>query len=241
VPTIAALCDIDVRDLPFEGRSLVPQLFYDGTDDHERIVFAETNAPQKERAAISERWKLIYYFSSNVYELYDLAADPWEHANLAPQNPPMFATMKQSLQGWMDRVMFVRDPTFNQAFRQLSDVILRSPPTPQVATGGQRLDGIAILGIGVADGRPLRPGGKAELHVYFRVDQPTPISYRFQLAVWPVDAHDASPPAPAAIYRTASRTTASGAFATDRWKPGDYVRERGRPAIALRSTHLSRC
>jgi len=233
VPTVAALCAIDVHDLSFEGRSLVPQLFYDNADDRDRIVFAETNAPQKERAAISERWKLIYYFGSNLYELYDLSADPWEHTNLAPQSPPAFTTMKQALQGWMDRVMYVRDPTFNQAFRQLSDVVLRAAPTPAVATADQRLDGIAITGIAAAEGHPVAPGTTVDIHVYFEVAQPTPAAYRFQLAAWPIDpaAADAlpatdAPPAPAEILRTALRTTASGAFPTDRWKPGDHVRER---------------
>lgn len=226
VPTVAALCGIDVHDLPFEGRSLVPQLFY-GAEDRDRIVFAETNAPQKERAAISERWKLIYYFASNLYELYDLAADPWEHTNLAPQAPPALATMKQALQAWMDRVMYVRDPVFNQAFRQLSDVVLPSAPAPQVAAQGQTLDGIAILGAGIADGRPVTPGARLDVHVYFRVDRPTATAYRFQLAAWPVDpAAPAAAPAPGSILRSALRTTAGGAFPTDRWKRGDHVRER---------------
>jgi hypothetical protein len=135
--------------------------------------------------------------------------------------------MKQALQGWMDRVMFVRDPTFNQAFRQLSDVVLRAAPTPEVATEGQSVDGIAITGIGTSDGKPLAPGGKADIHVYFRVDQPTTAAYRFALAAWPVDrGAPPGPPSPGAIYRTPSRTTAAGAFATDRWKAGDFVRER---------------
>ncbi|HEX3759638.1 MAG TPA: sulfatase-like hydrolase/transferase [Kofleriaceae bacterium] len=227
VPTVAALCDIDVHDLSFEGKSLVPQLFYDHTEDHDRIVFAETNAPQKERAAISERWKLIYYFGSNLYELYDLATDPWEHNNLAPQSPPAFATMKQALQGWLDRVMYVRDPRFNQAYRQLADVMLPSAPAPQVATTGQTLDGIAILGAGIADDHPVAPDAKLDVHVYFHVDQPTATAYRFQLAAWPIDpANPTAAPAPSRIVRSSLRTTAGGAFPTDRWKAGDYVRER---------------
>ncbi|HEY0484256.1 MAG TPA: sulfatase-like hydrolase/transferase [Kofleriaceae bacterium] len=225
VPTVAALCGIDVHDLAFEGRSLVPQLFY-GAEDRDRIVFAETNAPQKERAAISERWKLIYYFGSNLYELYDLAIDPWEHTNLAPQHPPAFATMKQALEDWMDRVMFVRDPTFNQAFRQISDVVLAAAPHPEVATVDQAIDGIAILGIGTADGRPITPGAKVDVHVYFHVDRPTTTGYRFQLAAWPIDRRAPAEPAAAAITRSPLRATAGGAFATDRWKPGDHVRER---------------
>jgi arylsulfatase A-like enzyme len=230
VPTVAQLCGIDVRDLSFEGKSLVPQLFYDGAEDRERIVFAETNAPQKERAAISERWKLIYYFGSNLYELYDLTADPWEHTNLAPQAPPAFATMKQALQAWMDRVMYVRDPMFNQAYRQLSDVVLTAPPAPQIAAADQTLDGIAILGAGIADGKPAAPGAKLDIHVYFRVDRPTTAAYRFGLAIWQVGATDPAAPAaappPGGVIHTGVRATAAGAFPTDRWKPGDHVRER---------------
>ena len=226
VPTVAALCGIDVHDLSFEGKSLVPQLFYDGTDDRDRIVFAETNAPQKERAAISERWKLIYYLGSNLYELYDLKADPWEHTNLAPQGPPAMATMKAALQAWMDRVMYARDPKFNQAFRQIGDVALTAAPVPQVATTGQTLGGIAILGIGVAAGRELVPGTKVDVHVYFHVAQPTRTTYRFQLAAWPSDPQAPGEPAAARILRTGLRATADGAFASDHWQAGDYVRER---------------
>lgn len=220
VPTVAALCDIDVHDLQFEGRSLVPQLFY-GTEDHDRVVFAETNAPQKERAAISERWKLIYYFASNLYELYDLKADPWERDNLALQGPPALAAMKQALENWMDRVMFARDPKFNQAYRQIADVMLAATPRPEVPTDGQTVDGIAVLGIGVAAGGRLVPGAKVDVHVYFHVERPTATPYRFQLAAWPV-----ADPAPASIYRTALRATGDGAFASDHWKAGDYIRER---------------
>ena len=38
------------------------------------------------------RCKLIYYLNSNLYELFDLKADPWEHDNLAPQTPAGVAT-----------------------------------------------------------------------------------------------------------------------------------------------------
>lgn len=223
VPTIAELCGIDVSDLSFEGRSLVPALFA-GREDHDRIVFAETNAPKKQRAAISEAWKLIFYLNTNVTELFDLRADPWEHENLAPKNPPAMAVMKQALQLWMDRVLYTRDPLFNQAFRQMSDVISSDPPP--VPTTNQTLanGAIEILGIGPAAGKTYQPGAKTDIHVYFRTVLATPLVYRFQLVAWPEGAPGAAVPATA--IRSGQRTTAEGAFATDRWKPGDRVRER---------------
>ncbi|HWU91540.1 MAG TPA: sulfatase-like hydrolase/transferase, partial [Kofleriaceae bacterium] len=190
VPTVAALAGIGVPDLQFEGRSLVGALFY-GKEDRERIVFAETNAPGKQRAAISEQWKLIYYLNSNLYELFDLAADPWEKANLAPNNPPAMTLMKRALEAWMDRVLYARDPLFNQAFRRdIADVVLTSPPSPEVAVTGQRLAGgaLEIVGIGRDPARPLAPGATADVHVYFRVAGAVPAAYRFQLVAWPAAA-----------------------------------------------------
>ena len=87
IPTVAELAGINVKDLSFEGRSLVPQIFY-GKADPKRIVFAETNAPQPQRAAISEAYRYIYYLQNNVAEFYDLKADPRQLTNLAPAGAP---------------------------------------------------------------------------------------------------------------------------------------------------------
>jgi arylsulfatase A-like enzyme len=217
MPTIAELAGISLAGLELEGRSVVPQLFY-GIEDRQRIVFAETNAPFRQRAAISEDWKVIYYMKTNLWELYDLRADPWEKTNLAPQNPPAFAKMKGTLQLWINRVVNARNPLFNQAFRQIQDVVLSGPPQPVARTTGQRIDGIEVLGISWA-GIPV-PGKPAEVHVYFRVDQPTTKVYRFGIAAWPAGT------VPTAAARSATRPTADGAFATDQWKAGDHIRER---------------
>jgi len=227
VPTVAALCDIDVKDLQFEGRSLVPALFY-GTEDHDRIVFAETNAPGKQRAAISERWKLIYHLNNNVYELFDSKLDAFEKVNLAPKSPPELATMKRALELWLERVLYSRDPLFNQAFRQISDVILRDPPSPPVRTEHQVIEGkLEILGIASAEGKPFAPGAKTDIHVYFRVIEPTPIGYRFGLVLWQAaPSVPLTDPTPPGIIRGPLRVTGDGAYPSDRWKQGDYVRER---------------
>jgi arylsulfatase A-like enzyme len=228
LPTMAALAGIPIDDLEPEGRSLVGALFY-GREDRERIVFAETNAPDKQRAAISEKWKLIYYLSSNVYELFDLTADDWEKTNLAPKHPPEMEPMRRALQGWMDRVLYAHDPLFNQAYRRIAEVVLRDPPAPEVAARDQRLaDGrIEILGIGRDPATPIAPGAKVDVFVYFRVVEPATVAYRFQLVGWaaspgaPLDA----PVAPSAM-RSGSHVTADGAYPTDRWRKGELIRER---------------
>ncbi len=224
VPTLAELCGIDVSDLSFEGKSLVTQLF-SGRPDSERIVFAETNAPGKQRAAISEDWKLIYYINNNVYELFDLKADPWERSNLAPANPPALAKMQAALQNWMDRVMYARDPNFNQAFRYLQDVFANEPPP--IATSGVALaDGaIQVAGIGTAPGKPLVAGAPADVLVYFQSLKETTENLKFQLVVWPRTATAEQVPSPEA-WRSPLRSTADGGFPTIRWKAGDKVRDR---------------
>jgi hypothetical protein len=127
----------------------------------------------------------------------------------------------------MDRVMYARDPKFNQAYRQIADVTLAAPPSPQVTTQGQTIDGIEVLGIGIEPGTALARGAKVDVHVYFHVRQPTPTAYRFLLSAWPATpGAPTAAPDPAHILRTAMRATADGAFATDHWKAGDYVRER---------------
>ena len=229
VPTVAALTGIDVSDLEFEGRNLVGALFY-GTEDRERVVFAETNAPGKQRAAISEKWKLIYYLSNNVHELFDLEADPWEKVNLAPRNPPALADMKRALAAWMDRVLYARDPLFNQAFRRdLADVVLRAPPSPEVPVTGRALaDGaLEVIGLGRDPATPPAAGAKLDLHVYFKVTAPVTAAYRFQLLAWP---HPAGAPlddtVPPNALRSADRVTAAGSFPSDRWRAGEHIRER---------------
>ncbi|MEO8699194.1 MAG: sulfatase-like hydrolase/transferase [Kofleriaceae bacterium] len=227
VPTVAAIAGIDVSDLTFEGRSLVPQLFY-GQEDRDRIVFAETNAPGKQRAAISERTKLIFHLNNNFYELYDSKADPDEKTNLAAKAPPEFELMKRALEQWMARVLYARDPLFNQAYRQISDVILSAAVTPPVASPAHVIDDkIEILGIGPAANKPWAPGAKADIHVYLHVRAPAAIPYRFSLVVWPA-APSVPPTDPTTpqLQRGPSRATADGAYPADRWKAGDYIRER---------------
>jgi hypothetical protein len=145
--------------------------------------------------------------------------------------------MKADLDAWLERVMYARDPLFNQAAERTKDVLLAGPPSVPIATTGQSLDGgkIEILGIGTADGQKLVPGARVDVHVYFKVVDRSAIAYKFLLAAWPVYAGKWKPtdPAPPNLFKSAMRPTADGFFASDRWRAGEYVRERFSVTVPL--------
>jgi hypothetical protein len=230
LPTIAELCGIDVSQHSFEGKSLVPQIFYPGAEDKARVVFAETNYPEPIRAAITERQKLIYRLRGNLYELYDLARDPWEKSNLWTKDPAAGAALRQELDRWIERVLYSRDPVFNQAAAKISSVLLSARPSPRAAASGVTFDDgrIAVLGADFVDpARAYKAGDTVDLYLYFEVkDQPSK-AYRFQVLAWPVGTtFDPAAPMTGGSVRTSGRETLDGLFATDRWRKGELIRDR---------------
>jgi len=229
VPTIADLCGIDVSDLTFEGRSLVPQIFY-GKADEDRVVFAETNYPKPLRAAVSTKYKLIYDLQNNLYQLYALEADPWEKQNLASKDPTALAAMREHLDGWLERVMFARDPLYNQAQTKLAGVLLGTRPAPRYPVDGTAVDGerIKILGW---EPDPVdatwTPGAKVKVAVFFGVTDRPSGSFKLQLTAWSTEtaAFDPRGEIGKKVARSSMRTTAEGYLPTDRWRAGEFIRD----------------
>jgi hypothetical protein len=127
--------------------------------------------------------------------------------------------------------VYSRDAKFNQASKTLTDLVLTQPPTVEVSTPGQTLDDgkLAILGIGVETKSPRpAPNTRIDVDVFFKVNARTQIPYRFLLAVWPVDAAHFKPtdPAPPTMIRSSMRPTGDGFFASDRWRPGEFIRDK---------------
>lgn len=230
VPTIAELTGIDVSEHSFEGRSLVPQIFY-GKADLDRIVFAETNAPTPERAAISERYRYIYYLQNNIVEFYDRKTDPNELNNLATAAPAPFQQFKDTLNAWLERVVFSRDPTFNQVVTKMADVLLKARPTDFTPSPGVSLDegAIDVLGYSVAANAKLTPGAKVDIHVFFECKRATQQKLRFGITLWPRAANGlgaGNTVDSANAQRVFPRTTIGGLFGAERWRAGEFVRER---------------
>lgn len=226
VPTMADLAGIDVSDLSFEGESLVPQLFYE-RDAKDRIVFSETNWPRPLRAVISDRYKLVFNLKANLYELYDLEEDPWEKKNIATRNKDALNEMKTYLEDWLERVYFSRDANTNQAAAQLADTLLESKPNPKTPTKDVTFDDgkIAVLGFD-NDKDTYGAGDQIKLPVYFHaIDRPSG-NFRLQVECWlskdgkPATKRDRS------IARSKLRFTRGGLFSTERWRQGEFIRDR---------------
>ncbi|MCB9575369.1 MAG: sulfatase-like hydrolase/transferase, partial [Kofleriaceae bacterium] len=230
VPTVADLCGIDVSDLSFEGRSLVPQIFY-GKEDPKRVVFAETNYPKPLRAAVSQDYKLIYDLQNNLYQLYRLEADPWEKTNLASKDPQALAEMQTHLDAWLSRVMFERDAVFNQATSKVKDVLLTGPPSPRFPVTGTTFDGGRIELIGWDLDPPdatYVPGDKLYAYAYLHVKERPSGTFKLQMLGWLVDQAGFDPHAAMTrqVVRSPQRITAEGYLPSDQWQAGDYLRER---------------
>jgi len=238
-PTLVDLCRLDARGVELEGESLVPQLFY-GQDASDRVVFAETNAGRTLRAATTGRYKLIQDLRANVYELYDLAKDPWEKRNLWPNGDRAgFEEMRRYLDDWLERVYYARDPVANQAMTKIADVLLAAPPQPKVPVAGASLDDGAIRVIGFEGDKPsYAPGDRAEIAVYFQAVRRPSGHFLFQLEAWRKEADpprdkdapaprgkDAAPRGPSAA-KSGFKATAGGLLPTSRWRDGEYIRDR---------------
>ena len=212
LPTIADLAGIDVGDLALEGESLVPQLFYH-RDARYRTVYSETNWPEPLRAAISDDYKLIVNLKTNVYQLYDLKADPWEKKNVYGRDAKGSAKMKERLDAWLDRVFYSRDAA-SQAQQNRAKFLLDRPPAPEHPVDAAWAGAIRLLGW---DGgaAALKPGGDLAVTVYLRSEAATSAHYKLELqvvgAAGQVLRHEKAP--------------GDGTFPTARWRPGDLVKD----------------
>jgi arylsulfatase A-like enzyme len=101
------LCDI--IDLPtpqsVEGRSLARIVRGEGALVYDNLFFAYMDC---QRAIRDDRWKLVEYFgeAERVTQLFDLAADPWETANLAatPDMEEQLTRLRGQLERWQREI-----------------------------------------------------------------------------------------------------------------------------------------
>lgn len=104
-PTLCDLTDLPTPET-VEGRSLAPVIR--GEADGAGYLSLFFAYMQCQRAVRDERWKLVEYFggAERVTQLFDLAADPWETANLAsaPEMDEQLTRLRGELSAWQQRI-----------------------------------------------------------------------------------------------------------------------------------------
>ena len=101
----------------FDGNVVTDALHFDGALVHLmelqkqgldlRLVMPRANRIEMRdlERVVDGKTKLIYRISDNVYELYDLGADPTEQKNLAASRPELLEQMKAALTRWMESAL----------------------------------------------------------------------------------------------------------------------------------------
>lgn len=109
-PTILASLGI-IKDRRMHGENLLPVIR--GRGNHSAYTFSEEVGPRKDffrQCVRSEGWKLIYnkQDKQELYELYNLTADPSESRNLKDTERKKFSLLKRKLEDWRDKTPVFR-------------------------------------------------------------------------------------------------------------------------------------
>lgn len=104
LPTFIDLCGLDAPKIAFDGASLRPLLYSDGSGWPDRALVVETQRvidPLKWRhcAVMTDRWRLV-----NGAELYDLATDPKQANDVAATHPEVVERLRGTYDRFWDDV-----------------------------------------------------------------------------------------------------------------------------------------
>jgi arylsulfatase A-like enzyme len=121
VPTLYETLDLEI---PYfvQGKSLLSLLTGDAAPaQHRSFVRTEfygaINYPDRTHATMirNDRWKLICYHQKNLFELYDLENDPWEHHDLS-EDPDYQATKWELMRQSFDETVYAHPPVPAQIY-----------------------------------------------------------------------------------------------------------------------------
>jgi len=110
LPTFAAAANIEVgNEFKLDGRNMLPALIEDQQIPREDYLFFAAETPIKGHfslTAFNDEWKLVQEVVQGLMSvdvtnyLFRIQDDPFEHNNLAQQNPDMVAEMSDAIHTW---------------------------------------------------------------------------------------------------------------------------------------------
>ncbi|MEC7262496.1 MAG: sulfatase-like hydrolase/transferase [Bacteroidota bacterium] len=112
MPTLLDLA-IDSRLSSVDGKSFKNVMMSTETWDDRDLFFYEKMARPKNTgdfpgmAMRSGNFKLLHYFNTDTYELYDLSNDPGEEQNIISKNPKLAEKLKSKMEVWKSK--FVKE------------------------------------------------------------------------------------------------------------------------------------
>ena len=141
-PTILNLVGIDGGRHGMTASTLVPHLL--GSCDTKREITSEIG---DYRVLVGPRYKMIYRTKSQVYQLYDIVADPGEAQDLSAERPEVLAQMKERLFAWEEyRVS-------KQIVKALDDSIVDKVPASAQRLNVKFENGIEMVAVDMGNRR----------------------------------------------------------------------------------------
>ncbi len=119
LPTLIELAGID-SELPMQGRDLTRVVRGDAAVEEDDWAFASALPEETASlAAQNERFKLILDLESGERELYDLAKDPGEQRDIAPESQELSARLIRRVESHLETLS--EYPAYRPALTPLSE------------------------------------------------------------------------------------------------------------------------
>lgn len=167
-PTITNLFGIDGGAHGFSGATLLADLEEGGCDpDREAVAELRFEPTHELRALIGRRYKLVQNMTAGTFHLYDLVADPGEHADVRAENAAVFERMKARLLQWTEHVAGEEFAT------RLAQATVRRLPRRVTRYGTRFGKAIELVGVDLGN-RVMTEETAVRVHLYWRVDRTPP-------------------------------------------------------------------
>jgi arylsulfatase A-like enzyme len=205
LPTLANLAGADPSPAML-GRSLVGVMSGRAPADADRTIFQEVSfeGPTERRAAVTQRWHLIFNrVPDNSWELYDRQNDPEGARDVWGSHD--VAWLVAELNGWIEASSTPLD-----AEQKAERARLREPPKPQHVLDVLFEGAVRLVGCDVSP-NPVRPGEDLTITWYWRSEAELD-------GHWGIFVHIEGP-----TRLVGDHDPAGGALPFSAWQPGEEI------------------